>query len=186
MEKMKQKLHESLKEINTEKIQQDIERSRKHLEKVDMEKTRENLDRALSKLRSQDVQKLIEESMSKVNMEEMRSKMERVQEEMEKNKDKMKFDLEKAKENLKKAKTELKAYQEMIEDMENDGLIDTHEDYKIQFKNNELFINGKRQSSEVTDKYRKYFKEDTVIEKQGGNMNINRNSEGTRRRTVSI
>ena len=148
---------------------------------------RGDMEKTLSQLRSHEVQKHIDEALSKVKMEDVHREMERVKVELEKNQGKMKLDLEKAKEDIRKAKEELKTMQEMIEQMEDDGLINTREDYRIQFKNNELIINGKKQSSEVTEKYRKYFKEDTVIEKEEGNMNINRNrnSEG-RRRTVSI
>jgi stage III sporulation protein SpoIIIAA len=143
------------------------------MQKVDMQKAREDIENSLNKLRSEDFKKQLEETMSKVDMEEIRREMEKAKEEMTRNKEHFKVDIQRAKEDILRAKEELKAYQEMLDEMENEGLINTREDYKIQFKNKELFINGKKQSEEATEKYKKYFRHDTTIQKEDGDMNIN-------------
>ena len=72
-----------------------------------------------------------------------------------------------------KAKEEVKGYQEMIYDMEKEGLLNTKEDYTIEYKDGDLFINGKKQPQEVTDKYKKNFrKKNIAIKKQDGNVKI--------------
>ena len=46
----------------------------------------------------------------------------------------------------------------MTTEMEKDELLNKKESNTIEYKNKELLINGKKQSPEVTEKYRKYFK----------------------------
>ena len=55
-----------------------------------------------------------------------------------------------------------------------EGLLKAGEDYKIEYKNKELLINGKKQSQQTTDKYRKYFRDNSniTIEKKDGSINI--------------
>jgi hypothetical protein len=177
VEKMKKELQESLKEINSEKFQQNLQKELqqqlRELDKINVEKQKAEIKRAMEEINADEISRRVEQSLAKVNMEEIKREMEKVKEEMEKNKDHFKVDMEKAREEIKKAKEEIKGYQLMVEEMEKDGLLSTREDYKIQFKNKELFINGKKQSESVTEKYKKYFKKDTTIRKQEGDMNIN-------------
>ena len=75
------------------------------------------------------------------------------------------------KESIGKAKTELAQMKAFTETLEKDGLIDRKKGYKIEIKDNELFINGTKQSKETTDKYRKYFKEyDYTLKSDGSSI----------------
>ena len=75
---------------------------------------------------------------------------------------------------IEKAKIEFKGYQEMVYEMEKDGLLNTKADYTIIYRDEELTINGKKQPAEVTNKFKKYFSKDGVtIRKEKGEMNIN-------------
>ena len=58
---------------------------------------------------------------------------------------------------------------ELFTEMEKDGLINPRNGFTVEYKNKDLFINGKKQSEKTTDKYRKYFKQDhfkMTIEKE--------------------
>jgi len=46
--------------------------------------------------------------------------------------------------------------------LEKDGLIDTRKPYKLEIKDSEFYINGKKQSKEVRGKYQKYFRKDST------------------------
>ena len=82
--------------------------------------------------------------------------------------------MDKARIEVGKATAEMKGYQEMIYEMEKDGLLNTKEDYSIEYRSGELFINDKKQPQSVTDKYNKYFKKKNIaIKKQDGKMKIN-------------
>ena len=70
---------------------------------------------------------------------------------------------------IDKAKEELRLTKEMFTEMEKDGLIDPKQGFTIEYKNKDLYIDGKKQSAKTTDKYRKYFKKDhfkMTIEKE--------------------
>jgi hypothetical protein len=57
--------------------------------------------------------------------------------------------------------------------MEKEGLLNTKDDYTIEYKDGDLFINDKKQSSDITDKYKKYFKQKKIaIKKVDGEMKI--------------
>ena len=108
-------------------------------------------------------------------MENARSEMERVKEDMKLEKLDMSKDLDKARNEIEKARIELKGYQEMIYAMEKQGLLNTKSDYKIEYSNGELRINGRKQTEATANKYRKYFKSNkdkTTITKENGDINI--------------
>ncbi len=48
----------------------------------------------------------------------------------------------------------------MFEEMKKDGLIDNTNNLDINWKNGKLFINGKQQPDNVSEKYKKYMDED--------------------------
>src|SRR5436190_1414039 len=178
MEKMQKELKESLSRIDLEKMQTDIKASLKELDKVDMQKMKQEIERAMedikTKINPEEIRRQVEESLAKIDMEKIQKEMEKVKEEMEKNKDEMKIDLGKAREDVAKTKEEIKGYQEMVYAMEQDGLLDTKKDYKIEYTGGDLYINGIKEPAEVTDKYKKYFRRNKVIiRKEKGEMNIN-------------
>jgi hypothetical protein len=63
----------------------------------------------------------------------------------------------KAKKDIEKAKLEIANYRAFIRVLESDGLIKAGEPYKVELKDNVLYINGVQQSKEATEKYRKYY-----------------------------
>jgi hypothetical protein len=98
------------------------------------------------------------EEVKKINMKEIAEELKDVKIELGKNKDQIKIDVQGAKDEIKKASANLRETREMTEEMEKDKLLNKKEGYIIEYKNQELFINGKKQSKEVSEKYRKFFK----------------------------
>ena len=50
---------------------------------------------------------------------------------------------------------------DFTDQLQKDGLIDKKKGYSIEWKNGgELYINGKKQPKEISDKYKKYYKKD--------------------------
>ncbi|GAA4460362.1 hypothetical protein GCM10023093_02860 [Nemorincola caseinilytica] len=65
----------------------------------------------------------------------------------------------------------------MLNKMQKDGLIDRNEKFKIEKENNELYINGQKQSGKVYEKYSRYMEGKEVTIKGGkGSLNININN----------
>ena len=108
------------------------------------------------------------EEIKKTNFDDLKKEMENLKKEMELNKDHLTIEMDKAKLELLKAKTGLSELKEMTSEMEKDGLLNKKESNTIEFKDKELFINGKKQSQETTEKYRKYFKGDNFKFKFNG------------------
>lgn len=163
--KIKLQIEQSLKEVDLEKIEKQVKES---LSKVDWDKIKLEVDEAMkhakNSINMEEIKKSLEQ-VKAVDMEKLKKEMEKVKEELEKNKDKMKIDIEKemqkAKEELKKAKVELEDTRALLDVLEKDGLINTNEDFSVELKDKVLYLNGKKQSEEVTAKYRKYFKSDS-------------------------
>jgi hypothetical protein len=102
--------------------------------------------------------------IEKIDWNEIQQQVKDAGKEVEKAKAELKnMDMKKvmaeAKQGVDKAKNELRQLRTMFTEMEKDGLIDTKKGFKIEYKDNELFINGEKQSDAVKDKYRQYFKD---------------------------
>jgi hypothetical protein len=66
-------------------------------------------------------------------------------------------------------KKDLDLTTELTKALEKEGFVDNKNPYKLEIKDGEFYINDKKQSKEVTDKFRKYFKNDnyTIINDGG-------------------
>jgi DNA repair exonuclease SbcCD ATPase subunit len=178
LEKIQEELKASLSTIDEKRMKSDLQASLKELDKIDLEKMKKEIEHSLeqvkTKVDAEEISRKVRESLSKVDLDKVKGDMQKVRDEMEKNKDNMKLDFDKMRNDLEKTKVELKGYQEMVYKMEADGLLKTNSDYKIEYKDGQLFINGDKQSMEVTNKYKKYFPKDGItIRKEKGDMNIN-------------
>jgi chromosome segregation ATPase len=194
LDRIQKEIEASLNKVDFNKIERDIEKAMKEVEitinekdiQKELYKARKEIGKAKleveEQLKNKEWQKDVQEELQKVNskeieeaMENARSEMERVKEDMNLEKLNMSKDLDKARKEIEKAKIELKGYQEMIYSMEKQGLLNTKADYKIEYSNGELRINGKKQTEATANKYRKYFKSDkdkTTITKEDGDFNI--------------
>jgi chromosome segregation ATPase len=185
MEKVQQQLQqaqESISKIDAEKIQRDVARAMEDVS-INKDQLRKQIEDATREVRDQlksEEFKQQMEQLKNIDMKKVQAEMDRAKEEIEKAKIDMKdnlSDLEKemksAREGISKAREELKGYQTMIYDMEKERLLSTKSDYTIKFADGELFINGKKQSDEVTKKYSKYFNDKNItISKKNGKINI--------------
>ena len=182
-EKINRQVQEALSKIDFDKIQRDIEQSLEDVKKVDKEAIKKEIENAKKQVKEamekeewkEDMKKAQLESKEEVKkaMEDVKKEMAKVKEEMKDQKFNFKKDMEKAKVELDNAKSELKDYQDMIYEMEKDGLLSTKEDYSIRYNDGELFINDKKQPESVTDKYKKYIrKKNIAIKKEDGKMKI--------------
>jgi len=188
-EKLQKEIKESIKKIDFDKIDREIQKALREIEKIDisaeMEAAGKEVKRAKreveEQLNNKEWRKEMEEEINKSGKDLQRElkraaeEVERAVADMDLEKLNMTKELDNARVEIDKAKEELKGYQEMIYAMEKDGLFSTKNDYKIEYNNGELWIDGKKQSKATADKYRKYFKRDkekTTIIKQDGDFNI--------------
>jgi len=165
MSKIKLEIENAMKEIDMEKIQVEI---RESLAKVDMAKIKLEIENAMKEVDMEKIKKEIEESMSKIDMNKIKAeinmdKMKDLEAELKKIGPEIEKSLEKAKVEIEKAKVELKEYKTFIDGLEKDGLINKKEGYKLEHKNGELFINGKKQPDNVYNKYKSFLEKHKSI-----------------------
>ncbi|NCI45697.1 hypothetical protein [Sediminibacterium soli] len=167
MEKEIRTAMEEVKKIDLEKIHTDLRAS---LKEIDWTKTRGEVDRAmrqaeqeLKKVDMEQVKKNVEKAMEQVNTEQLLSGID-----FDKIHQNVTDGMAHARTGLEKAKKELTLLKEFLGELEKDGLIDSKKAYKIEIKDREMYINGTRQSKEVNDKYRKYFKDEDYTIKNDG------------------
>ncbi len=158
---------EELKKVDFEKIGREVEAS---LKNIDWAKTRAEIDKAMRE---------VEVTMKEVDKKQIKEQMAKAKEQLEAAKISSQIDMKKIKEtveksmvaaraSMEKAKKEMLLMKEFTEALEKDGLIDKKKGYKIDVKKGELFINDMKQSKEVNDKYRKYFKEEDYTIRTNG------------------
>ena len=176
LENIEKEVRESLKEVDVEKIMKEVEASLKEinvekimhqalaeLKNVDMVAINDETREALANAKKE-MEKASEE-MKKIDKEAIKVELEKAKAEVEKSKVEikkidMKKLMEEAREGINKAKSALKELKQMFTEMEQDGLINSKQGFTIEYKNKDLYINGNKQTEQVADKYRRYFKDD--------------------------
>lgn len=183
LQKIQLQTQKALKQIDWEKMQKDLQQSQAEIrtnidsKKLDVEISRamEEAKEAMSEIKAIDMEKMQQDlekakEEMKFNQQEMQKDLEDAKKELNENFPKtLKKELEKARVEIDHAKEELQNYQNMLDEMDKDGLLKSKEDYKIKYKNGDLFIDGTLQPENVTSKYRHYFKK--------GNVTIKRNKD---------
>jgi hypothetical protein len=173
------KLDEQMKKLDFSKMEKDINSA---IAKIDAEKISKEIEASMAKIDWKKMELEMKQAMEEVkNIDKVKIKaeMEKVKADLAKQKFDIKIDAEKinkdvkeamenAKASIGKAKAEIKQMKEFTDELQKDGLIDKSKAYKIQVKDNELYINDKKQPKEVNDKYRKYFKKDNYTIQSDG------------------
>ena len=167
-------LDKELKDLDIEKIQKQAMNA---VEKIDMEKIEKEVEESLKNADLQQINKDLSYKIAakgRVEMLEAKKEIEKAKIQLQQEKRNLNFNSEKIKnqleeaiknsrESIENAKKEIQNVRDFSDALEKDGLIDKSKGYKIEIKDNELFIDGKKQSKEVSDKYRKYYKKKDYI-----------------------
>ncbi|HKG69403.1 MAG TPA: hypothetical protein VKA92_11090 [Segetibacter sp.] len=152
------------------------------IKKIDSEKIAEQVDEAMKNIDWENINNNVAKNVkvNKLKMVEVKKEMEQVKANLEKQKAHIKINTGKIKENIEKAmknakismegaREELRNMKEFTDELEKDGLIDKSKAYKIAVKEGELYIDGKKQSKQISDKYRHYYrKSDFTIDMSAG------------------
>ncbi|MBI1780450.1 MAG: hypothetical protein HYR66_03675 [Sphingobacteriales bacterium] len=149
LSKMKLDLEQQMKNIDFEKMEKELKESLKKLEEVDLPKMKKEMQEQLTKeLAAADKELANSKKELQLQKEKMKGQIGKNLAETMQNLDKVLLD----------AKEQLKEFKKMTEEMEKDGLIKKGENADVTFRHGELYINGKKQSKEVSEKYKHYFK----------------------------
>lgn len=172
-----------LRGLDAEKIQAEMARAQKELAEEfakhdwqkEMKLAQEELQKAMKEISSIDQKKLKDElAQAKREIKESHENMARelalVKKEMAENKYKIRESLDEARNEIEKTRLEYLGYRTMIGEMQKEGLITDPKNYRVEYKDGDLYINDKKQSSVLTDRYRKYFKDKPVLLKNENNQ----------------
>jgi len=139
IESIQKQTEASLKQIEWDKIQQDVNVSLKNVQdqiaKIDLSKMKVEMQGLQDKLQS-------EAFKSQFNAEKMQKQINE--------------SMERAKAGMEKANRELQQMKTFTDALAADGLIDKKKGYEIEWKSGELYINGQKQPKDISDKYRRY------------------------------
>lgn len=149
-EKIAKEVEASIAKVDWQKIEADMQEAKKHLNDVEWKKVNEEMKAAMKKMKEVDMEK-IKEEVSKAHAEVVKIDHKKIKEDVEKA-------MAGAKVSIEKAKVDMQNLRDFTKALESDGLIKKNQPYKIEVKGNELYINDVKQSKEVSEKYRKYYK----------------------------
>ena len=163
--KLAKEIEASLKQIDADKIKMEIDKAMKE---VDFASIQKDISKALKDVEwakiSDEVKLSLDQakkSIEHIDTEEINIQIEKAKAAMEKSKTALeKIDFEKimkdAGKSIDEARQMLKLQKELFNELEADGLINSKDGFTIEYKDKSLYINGKKQTDSVTDKYRKY------------------------------
>ncbi|HSB92771.1 MAG TPA: hypothetical protein VLC28_06615 [Flavitalea sp.] len=176
---------DAMKKMDLDEIMKDVEVEAK-LSAKEKEQIRQEISKARmeveKELKKQDLKELKEIDFKEMerDMQEAKADLEKAKIELGENGSRIREELADASRDLDEAEAELKGYQEMIYKLEAEKLLDTKKDYRIDWNEPELKINGKVQPKSVSDKYKNYFKDnETLIRKENGKMNIRKGDDSS-------
>ncbi|HSU49165.1 MAG TPA: hypothetical protein VLJ41_01180 [Segetibacter sp.] len=168
-------LKAELENLKLDGIQRQIDQAMK---KVDEKAIKLEIDKSLKKIDWNGMNRQIDESIAKIDkakMIELKKDMEKVKVQLENQKQdfhvrmpnidskKIRLNTEKAMKkaqlSMEKAREELTNLRAFTDALQSDGLIDKSKKYKVEVKDGELYIDGKKQPKEVSEKYKQYYRQ---------------------------
>lgn len=169
-------LNEQMQHLDFSKTQKELDQAMKNLDK---EKIAAQMDQSIKNIDWKAINRQMEKDFAKadkIHVAEAKKQIEKVRAQIEKQKINMRFSvpeidtkkirlqtekaMKNAKKSIEKAKEEIQNMRDFTDALQTDGLIDKSKPYKVEVKEGELYINGNKQSKEVSDKYKRFYRKD--------------------------
>jgi chromosome segregation ATPase len=170
MAKMKEEIARAMKEVDAAKISSEIQKAlvevQKELKEIDGEKIRKEVDASLSRVDKEKIKAELEK-VKEIDFSEMKKELQNIRPEIEKS-------LQEAKKDIEKARKEITSYKNLVDALDRDGHLKKEQNYKVEYKNNELTVNGKKLTADQVRKYSEHLrdKETFTIQKEADDFNI--------------
>jgi chromosome segregation ATPase len=177
-ESIEKSMQSALAKINSGEIERELAKAMKELE-ASKKVLAEQLNSAFSKEEMAAQLKELDKAMEQMKLEQSRMKeellaqKESIRSELKTTLPNMEKELKNAKAEIAKVRLLLTGYKKMVQEMKAEGLIKDEANYRIEYKGDELIIDGNKQSDATLKKYRSYFPEkNTVIENKNNRFDI--------------
>jgi hypothetical protein len=177
VDQIQQQVKLALQQVNMDSIQQQVKLA---MQSIDTDKMKADIDKAMAELKNSNWQAELDKGMKEmkvsmaeiknINGAEIKKELENARKEMENAKITMKDEMAKARVEVEKARGEMTQLRTLLQDLQKDGLIKKGEDVKLEWKSGRLYINGKEQSAEVSEKYKALEKLDINIDGDDDNQ----------------
>jgi hypothetical protein len=152
---------DAIAKINIEDIQKQTEAS---IKAIDWNKIQQSTNESF---------KAVQNEIAKIDFSKMQNEMKELQQKMQSDEFKSQFNsdkmhkeindaMAKAQAGISKANEKLQQMKAFTDALAADGLIDKKKGYTIEWKEGDLYINGKGQPKNISDKYRKYEQEGKI------------------------
>jgi len=148
---LSKELEETMDKIDFEKMGKQIE---EQMKKIDVDKIKKDINNSIQQSQNQ---------LKQIDMQKLHNEMLELQQNFNSDKFKKQINsaMKDAKHEMEKAMQELQELKEFTGQLEKDGLINKKKGYSIEWKKEgDLYINGKKQPREVSDKYSRFYKKD--------------------------
>ncbi len=162
-------LEKHLKSFDFSKVHAQIE---KELANIDIDKIEQDVNKSLNNIDWDQVEMdfkdvkadLKKAEFSKKQMDELKHEIEKEKVNWQKEGKKIKVELEsklnKATQQMADHKRDLQQVQLFTDELDRDNLINKNKSFKVEVKNGDFYLDDKKQPQHISDKYRKYYKND--------------------------
>ncbi len=165
MPKINETVANALKSVDFDNIKVQVDQAMKN---VDMKNIQVEINKAMANVDVKNIKVQIDQAMKSIDWASMKKEIADGMKEMKNiNKDAIENAMKEAKKEIENAKVEmgdakikLKKMKGMLDEMKKDGLINDTNHVNIEWKKGKLYIDGKQQPDNVSDKYRQYMDED--------------------------
>ncbi|MCF3108363.1 hypothetical protein LL912_06200 [Niabella sp. CC-SYL272] len=151
----------AVKKINFEQLNKDIETAMAGIDKAKMER---DLSCAVASVKNIDAAQLraeISAAIKDIRLDQIKKQLETARKDLWLQQRDLNHEMQQLapgiSNELRDTRKQLQRLKDAYQEMERDGLIERGPNNRIQFRENELYINGQKQSPETREKYRHYF-----------------------------
>lgn len=175
--------------IDEDKIERQIERAMEHIENIDWDAIGDGIEDALASLNVKiNLDNLDKEVRIEINkdLEKSREALEEARREIERNRHEAERNRHEAKahshrmhahahsSNDDEIRTDTDGMEAMLAKMDKEGLIDRSDKFKIEKREGEMYINGRKQAPATMEKYARYLRgKNVVVSGNKNNLNVN-------------
>lgn len=163
-DKIRSEVQAAIKKIDLEKLGKDLDKA---MASIDKAKVDESIARALAPVRGMDQEKIRTElntALEGIRLDQLKEQLENTKRDLLFRKKDMDLEINRRvpgiNNELRDTRRQLQRLKDAYQEMEQDGLMEKGPGNRIQYIDGELYINGTKQTEEVSKKYRHYFKKE--------------------------
>ncbi|WP_018626724.1 hypothetical protein [Niabella aurantiaca] len=165
LDRIQSEVQAAIKKVDFEKLNKDLDKA---MASIDKAKVDASIARALAPVQKIDQEKVRNElrtALEGVHLDQLKEQLENAKRDLRFRKKDLDQEMNRlapgVNDELRNTRKQLQKLKDAYQEMEQDGLIEKGPDNRIQYIEGDLYINGEKQTEEVSKKYRHYFSKET-------------------------